>query len=67
MSTFMGRSEPRCRTSGLAVQATPRERLGRARRAASSIPRELRGTISRPFLGPRSSRLERLKQLCSFR
>eukprot|EP00969_Alexandrium_andersonii_P018112 792830-Alexandrium_andersonii.AAC.1 len=33
---------------------------------AERAPRELRGPISRSFLGPRSSRFERLKRCCVF-
>eukprot|EP00969_Alexandrium_andersonii_P354369 15442007-Alexandrium_andersonii.AAC.1 len=38
-----------------------------AKNGADRTPRELRGPILRPFLGPRNSRCERLKRSCILR
>ena len=42
-------------------------KLCRGTSGALSAPRRLRGAILRPFLGPRSSRFERLKRFCILR
>eukprot|EP00969_Alexandrium_andersonii_P066054 2913864-Alexandrium_andersonii.AAC.1 len=38
-----------------------------ARNAAERSPRELRGPMLRPFLGPRSSRFEGVERCCILR
>eukprot|EP00969_Alexandrium_andersonii_P126877 5607836-Alexandrium_andersonii.AAC.1 len=53
--------------SGVLAGPLRRQSRGLCEQRADHTPREFRGPILRPFLDPRYSRSERLKQFCMFR